>query len=205
MPSNAVRLSDFGSGIGTFGAVLQVDNTNQRIGIGTTNPQSTLQVGVAITMDGAAGVITATTFVGALSGNATSATSATSATTATNAEGLTGTPDITVRNVTGVAATFTGVLTYEDVTNVDSTGIVTARAGLNVVGGGATVTGVSTFHDTVRVGSAITLGASSGIVTATGVNVTGIVTAASFQGSGADLTNLPASGDSNDITASLFL
>ena len=213
MPSNAARLSDFGSGIGTFGAVLQVDNTNQRIGIGTTNPQSTLQVGVAITMDGAAGVITATTF----SGNATSATSATSATTATNAEGLTGTPNITVgnitassgdlaiRNVTGVAATFTGVLTYEDVTNVDSTGIVTARAGLNVVGGGATVTGVSTFHDTVRVGSAVTLGASSGIVTATGVNVTGIVTAASFQGSGADLTNLPASGDSNDITASLFL
>ena len=205
MPSNAARLSDFGSGIGTFGAVLQVDNTNQRIGIGTTNPQSTLQVGVAITMDGAAGVITATTFDGALSGNATSATSATSATTATNAEGLTGTPDITIRNITGVAATFTGVLTYEDVTNVDSTGIVTARAGLNVVGGGATVTGVSTFHDTVRVGSAITLGASSGIVTATGVNVTGIVTAASFQGSGADLTNLPASGDSNDITASLFL
>ena len=224
MPSNAARLSDFGSGIGTFGAVLQVDNTNQRIGIGTTNPQSTLQVGVAITMDGAAGVITATTFDGALSGNATSATSATSATTATNAEGLTGTPDITVRNVTGVAATFTGVLTYEDVTNVDSTGIVTAKSGINVVGGGATitgvttslsgvnivgggitVTGVSTFFDTVRVGSAITLGSSSGIVTATGVNVTGIVTAASFQGSGADLTNLPASGDSNDITASLFL
>ena len=205
MPSNAARLSDFGSGIGTFGAVLKVDNTNQRIGIGTTNPQSTLQVGVAITMDGAAGVITATTFDGALSGNATSATSATSATTATNAEGLTGTPDITIRNITGVAATFTGVVNYEDVTNVDSVGVVTARAGLNVVGGGATVTGVSTFHDTVRVGSAITLGASSGIVTATGVNVTGIVTAASFQGSGADLTNLPASGDSNDITASLFL
>ena len=197
MPSNAARLSDFGSGIGTFGAVLKVDNTNQRIGIGTTNPQSTLQVGVAITMDGAAGVITATTFDGSIAGsNITGAVTATA---------LSGTPDITVRNVTGVAATFTGVLTYEDVTNVDSTGIVTARAGLNVVGGGATVTGVSTFHDTVRVGSAITLGASSGIVTATGVNVTGIVTAASFQGSGADLTNLPASGDSNDITASLFL
>ena len=36
------------------------------------------------------------------------------------ATGLSGTPDITIRNITGVAATFTGVLTYEDVTNIDS-------------------------------------------------------------------------------------
>ena len=67
-----------------------------------------------------------------------------SATTATNAEGLTGTPDITIRNITGVAATFTGVVSYEDVNNVDSVGIITARSGLNVVGGGATGT-ISTF------------------------------------------------------------
>jgi len=100
------------------------------------------------------GVATATTFDGALSGNATSATSATTATTATNAQGLTGTPDITVRNITGVAATFTGVLTYEDVTNIDSVGIVTARTGIkvlaggiNIVGGGVTVAGIATFHD----------------------------------------------------------
>lgn len=70
------------------------------------------------------GVATATTF----SGNATSATSA------TNALGLTGTPDITVRNVTGVAATFTGVLTYEDVTSIDSIGVVTARSGVDLNG-----------------------------------------------------------------------
>ena len=209
--TDATRLANFSSGVGTDGTL---DTNNLNIsGVATA---ATLKVGSAITAFG--GIVTATTFSGALSGNATSAT------TATNAQGLTGTPDITINNITGVAATFTGILTYEDVTNVDSTGIVTARAGLNVVGGGATitgvttslsgvnivgggitVTGVSTFHDTVRVGSAITLGASSGIVTATGVNVTGIVTAASFQGSGADLTNLPASGDSNDITASLFL
>ena len=209
--TDATRLANFSSGVGTDGTL---DTNNLNIsGVATA---ATLKVGSAITAFG--GIVTATTFSGALSGNATSAT------TATNAQGLTGTPDITINNITGVAATFTGVVSYEDVNNVDSVGVVTARAGLNVVGGGATitgvttslsgvnivgggitVTGVSTFFDTVRVGSAITLGSSSGIVTATGVNVTGIVTAASFQGSGADLTNLPASGDSNDITASLFL
>ena len=190
--TDATRLANFSSGVGTDGTL---DTNNLNIsGVATA---ATLKVGSAITAFG--GIVTATTFSGALSGNATSAT------TATNAQGLTGAPDITINNITGVAATFTGVVSYEDVNNVDSVGVVTARAGLNVIGGGATVTGVSTFFDTVRVGSAITLGSSSGIVTATGVNVTGIVTAASFQGSGADLTNLPASGDSNDITASLFL
>ena len=61
------------------------------------------------------------------------------------ATGLSGSPNITINNLTGVAATFTGVLTYEDVTNVDSVGLVTARSGLRVVGGGITVTGISTF------------------------------------------------------------
>ena len=63
-------------------------------------------------------------------------------------------------NITGVAATFTGdvsiggTLTYEDVTNIDSVGIVTARAGVNVSGGqflvgtGVTigVAGIATFR-----------------------------------------------------------
>ena len=63
--SNATRLSDFGSGIGTQGAVLSVNNTNQTVGIGTTDPQAMLQVGQNITMDGgASGVITATSFEG---------------------------------------------------------------------------------------------------------------------------------------------
>lgn len=58
--------------------------------------------------------------------------------TGVSADGLTGTPDIAVRNITGAAATFTGdvqvqgTVTYEDVTNVDAIGIVTARGGLNV-------------------------------------------------------------------------
>ena len=56
----------------------------------------------------------------------------TSVSFATTAYALEGTPDISVRNVTGVAATFTGVVTLEDVTNVDSLGIVTARSGIQV-------------------------------------------------------------------------
>ena len=61
------------------------------------------------------GVATATTFDG-------------------NATGLSGTPDITINNLVGVAATFSGVVTYEDVANVDSVGVVTARAGADLNG-----------------------------------------------------------------------
>ena len=142
-------------------------------------------------------------------GSSTFAGAGTSVAFATTAFALSGTPDVTVnditaRNITGVAATFTGVVTYEDVTNVDSVGVVTAQSGINIVGGGATVTGVSTFFDTVRVGSAITLGASSGIITATGVNVTGVVTAASYQGDGSSLTGVASTDNIITSTASTF-
>ena len=43
-------------------------------------------------------------------------------------------------NITGTAATFTGAVTYEDVTNVDSVGVVTARTNL-FVGAGVSVYG----------------------------------------------------------------
>ena len=66
--------------------------------------------------------------------------------TSGTAAGLSGTPDITVRNITGVAATFTGVLTYEDVTNIDSIGIVTARTGIKVLAGGINAVGVVTAN-----------------------------------------------------------
>ncbi len=69
-----------------------------------------------------------------------------------------------------------GTLTYEDVTNVDSVGLITARNGIKVTGGD------------VQVGSAVTVDTS-------GINVTGVVTATSFVGDGANLTNLPASGN----------
>ena len=47
---------------------LKIDTTNTRVGIGSTSPSSSLNVGLGITMDGPSGVITATSFVGDGSG-----------------------------------------------------------------------------------------------------------------------------------------
>ena len=65
-----------------------------------------------------------------------------------------------------------GTLTYEDVTNIDSIGIVTARSGV--------VTPNVDVDDFVTVGSNIQLGNA------------GVVTATTFSGSGASLTSIPA-------------
>ena len=62
--SNASRLADFGSGIVTQGAIIQVDNTNLRVGIGTTNPQGMFQVGTGVTVFGLTGIVSATEFWG---------------------------------------------------------------------------------------------------------------------------------------------
>ena len=119
--------------------------------------------GVAVTTTkglNVGGACTSTSFVGPLTGNVTGDVTGT-ASNATQAEALTGTPDITVRNVTGVAATFTGVLTYEDVTNVDSVGMVTARGGLEIgaagVGGTITSQGNAIFVGVTTVGTGLTL------------------------------------------------
>jgi len=128
--------------------VFTINSSNNRVGIGSTLPthkldvnDGAISVGTGITMDSASGIITATKFVGPMEGTLTGNISGTSG-------GLSGTPDITVRNVTGVAATFTGdvsvrnltgvaatftgALTYEDVTNIDSIGIITARSHVSI-------------------------------------------------------------------------
>ena len=72
-----------------------------------------------------------------------------------DATGLTGTPDINVRNIVGVGATFSGTVNYEDVTNIDSVGLITARAGVRVLGAGVTAAGVSTFHGDLHVAGVV--------------------------------------------------
>lgn len=120
--------------------------------------------------------------------------------------------------VTGVATfnnqvSIAGTLTYEDVTNIDSTGIITAKSGLQLgsagaggtftsagygqLEGGLVVSGVTT-STTLAVTGVATAASSviAGIVTtnADGIVATGVITATSFVGSGANLTGLPAGG-----------
>ena len=200
------------------------------VGVNSTSPDVKLDVGGAVLVTGIS------TFE-----NTTQSTSST-----TGALIVSGGVGIAKSLNVGGNLSVAGTITYDDVTNVDSTGIVTARGGFEIgeagVGGTITATGQAEFACVVTatkfVGSGegltgvastdniITSTASTfaninstGIITATsritvgtavtangdGINVIGIVTATSFEGSGANLTNLPASGDSNDITASLFI
>ena len=119
------------------------------------------------------GIITAVSFVGNLTGGASS---------------ITGSPHVSLGNVNAGIATFTGalsgttanfsgnvtvggVLTYEDVKNVDSIGIITARTGVFV-------------GDFLDVGSNIKLGSS------------GVITATTFKGDG-DFVELDVDGHTN--------
>ena len=116
---------------------------------GVTTSTSAI-VGAAVTInstgiDIASGIVTATTFKGALDGSATSAT---------NASGLTGTPNIVVGSVTASSGSVSGnfnvggTLTYEDVTNQDVLGLSTFRSGVQfgVAGVGGTITGAGAVN-----------------------------------------------------------
>jgi hypothetical protein len=119
---------------------------------------STLKVGTAVTIN--SGVVTATTFSGNLIGNVTG-----------NATGLSGTPNITVGAITAASAVITGnvsvagTVTYEDTTNVDSIGVVTARNGIIVSGGSVGILTASP-RATVQVGTAVS---QSVFITSTGL------------------------------------
>ena len=258
--SNASRLADFGTGIGTAGAIIQVDNVNQRLGVGTANPTATL---------GVAGIVSATAFYGdgsnldgvasaglgtalseeefnpltviyqtsdTLSVGATITVDPPDATTKvaytqyaevklegdadlivadgddfipdilglstegfsfsnTNGNGVfdtvytdnienaagRGGPNfplgITVSGISTLSGNVSigGTLTYEDVTNVDSVGIVTARSGIDITSGGLDITagGVTVTAGGINVttGDIDVISGSIGIGTVTPANL----------------------------------
>ena len=158
--SNAVNLASIASD-----DTLTVDTSNDRVGVGSTTPTESLDVVGVVSAtsffgDGSSltGIIAGATLsagsgdqrvvlTGQTSGSMTAAAtdaeltynSGTNTLSATTFSGsLTG--DVT-GNVTGTAATFSGnvsvggVLTYQDVTNVDSIGVVTARSGVSIGAG----------------------------------------------------------------------
>jgi len=77
----------------------------------------------------------------------------------------------------GGNVTIGGTLTYEDVTNVDAVGVITARNGISVLGAGVTIAGgglnvtagISTFGGNIKVGTGITLSPDGDVYT-TGVS-----------------------------------
>ena len=78
-----------------------------------------------------------------------------------------------------------GTLTYEDVSNVDSVGIVTAGLGLRVTAGGIIVTtGISTLNDTTQSFSTTTgaLKIAGGVGIAKSVYIGGLLTAGLIDG-----------------------
>ena len=107
------------------------------------------------------GTIKATNFEGDLTGDVTGVS--------TFAYGLTGTPNITVGDITAAGAAFSGdvsiggTLTYEDVQNVDAVGLITARSGIKVQTGGIEVTsgGLSVDNGFTTLGGD---GSNSGVI-----------------------------------------
>ena len=153
------------------------------------------------------------------------------ATVATNAQGLSGTPSITVDNIIANNVSIAQTLTYEDVTNIDSVGLITARSGVKVLSGGINAVGVvtaSSFQGNLNGdvnGNATTATNAFGIlgspnatfggITAAGVNVIGLCSASTFVGNlvgsvqggnwnGYDVTSGNNISAASSITGSVF-
>ena len=184
----------------TGGATLSAGSGDQKVVLTSRTAgqvMTTAGIDAELTYNSGTNTLSATTFSGALTGNVTGNASGSSgsctgnsatATVATNAQGLTGTPNITVGNIIGVAATFTGVLTYEDVTNIDSLGIVTARSGIRV-GAGQSISPVS--------GTLTYYGDGSNL---TGISAGGISTTASSPAANTVVTLDLSAAQHHDLT-----
>jgi hypothetical protein len=95
-----------------------------------------------------------------------------------NASGIniTGIVTATSLSVSGNVS-IAGTLTYDDVTNVDSIGLITARTGIQVLAGGINVTGITTI---TNASGTVTIGIGTTALLVEGnARVTGILTVGS--------------------------
>ena len=175
--TKAVTLANLASG-----EALTVDETNNRIGIASTAPSASVDVNQSILLDGNSGVVTATSFVG----------DGSSLTGVANTDFVVGTAITMVKtnftdlNVSGSATvsgqlSVGGTINYEDVTNVDSVGVVTARIGLKVLAGGINAVGVITGTSFKGDGSSLTGIAATDTIAAASLTVSGISTLSNTQ------------------------
>jgi hypothetical protein len=152
------------------GATLNASSGTQRLVVTSQTSGSMTQAATNadITYATSTNTLSATTFSGALSGNVTGNVSGT-------AGGLTGTPSIIVQDITAETVSIAGTISYEDVTNVNSVGLVTAGLGIRI-GTGGTVgpqgVGVVTYFGD---GSQLT-GISAGIATESATPANTVIT-----------------------------
>ena len=153
-----------GSGLSNAGSTLAAGSGSQRVVLTslTSGTMTSAATSANLLFNSTTGVLTATTFSG---------------------------------NITGTAATFTGnvsiagTLTYEDVTNVDSIGVITARSGIRVgagqsigavsgiityYGDGSQLTGVSAGLNLRQAGTTIAGGAATTVNFASGATITNV-------------------------------
>jgi len=137
------------------GATLSAGSGDQRVVVTsqTSGSMTAAATDAELTYNSDTDTLSATTFSGALTGNVTG-----------NATGLSGTPDISVGTLTASGnVSVAGTLTYEDVKNIDSVGVVTARLGIRV-GGGQSIgsDGALTYYGDGSQLSGISAGISTG-------------------------------------------
>ena len=158
--------------------VIAVDSNNN-IGIGSQLPDRRLDidggdlvVGAGITLGRTSGIISATKFKGGWEGALSITDSTASTSTSTGALIITGGVGIAKSLFVGEGISVGGTITYDDVTNIDSVGFVTAGKGFRATTGGIVVTaGVSTFTDPLK-GAA----GDNAVIVGAGFSVVGIST-----------------------------
>ena len=137
--------------------------------------------GISTTSDYRVGIITASKFVGPFDGSGGN---------------FTGVITATDGNFSG-NVTIGGTLTYEDVTNIDSVGIITARDGIHV-GAGVSAVGVGTFSG-LDISGDIDV---DGHTNLDNVSIVGVVTATRFVGNGDRMSGIHTVATDPSVTPS---